>query len=124
MPADRALNLGIALPNSTSAADAIANFPANLATGGTYVVMAAGVVGATGATAFNLFINGNAREAAGTPAFALVSGSPIQFGPRIQSFLAAHRFPPLGLYLRSPAPPTSTTLLGSWFISARMIGCL
>lgn len=46
------------------------------------------------------------REASGTPAFALVSGSPIQFGPRIQSFLTAHRFPPLGLYLRDLGPGT------------------
>jgi hypothetical protein len=79
VPADRALNLGVALPNSTSAADAIANFPVNLSTGGTYVVMAAGVVGATGATAFNLFINGNAREAAtnsGNVEMALFHGSP------------------------------------------------
>ena len=79
VPADRDLNLGIALPNSTSAADAIANFPATLATGGTYVVMAAGVVGNTGATAFNLFINGAAREAAnnGTDVdITLFHGSP------------------------------------------------
>jgi len=79
VPADRDLNIGIALPNSTSAADAIANFPANLATGGTYVVTAGGVVGNTGATAFNLFINGNARETASngsTVDIALFHGAP------------------------------------------------
>jgi hypothetical protein len=79
VPADRDLNIGIALPNSTSASDAIANFPATLATGGTYVVMAAGVVGNTGATAFNLFINGDAREASGNGtdvAISLFHGSP------------------------------------------------
>jgi hypothetical protein len=79
VPADRDLNIGIALPNSMTAADAIANFPVNLATGGKYVVTAAGVVGNTGATAFNLFINGNAREAAtnaGNVDISLFHGSP------------------------------------------------
>ncbi|MFM7153494.1 MAG: DUF4397 domain-containing protein, partial [Bacteroidota bacterium] len=63
VPSDRALTVGVAGANSASAADAIATFPVNFETGKSYVVMAGGVVGATGATAFNLFVNGNAREA-------------------------------------------------------------
>lgn len=34
------------------------------------------------------------------PVFALVSGSPIQFVPRVQKFLFKNDFPPFGLYLR------------------------
>jgi phosphatidate phosphatase APP1 len=41
------------------------------------------------------------------PGFALVSGSPIQFGPRVGSFLARHGFPAgFGLYLRDLGPST------------------
>lgn len=40
------------------------------------------------------------------PAFALVSGSPVQFGPRVSSFLGRHGFPPFGLYLRDLGPGT------------------
>jgi phosphatidate phosphatase APP1 len=40
------------------------------------------------------------------PAFALVSGSPVQYVNRIRDFLAAHRFPTLGLYLRDLGPDT------------------
>lgn len=39
-------------------------------------------------------------------AFALVSGSPVQFMPRVASFLARHRFPAFGLYLRDLGPST------------------
>lgn len=46
------------------------------------------------------------RENPGNPAFALVSGSPVQFGTRIGTFLANHRFPPMGLYLRDIGPKT------------------
>jgi hypothetical protein len=41
-----------------------------------------------------------------SPAFALVSGSPVQYGGRIASFLERHHFPPLGLYLRELRPST------------------
>ncbi|WP_224365233.1 phosphatase domain-containing protein [Hyalangium versicolor] len=41
-----------------------------------------------------------------SPSFALVSGSPVQFVPRISSFLGRHGFPPLGLYLRDLGPGT------------------
>lgn len=40
------------------------------------------------------------------PVFALVSGSPVQYAPRIQGFLARHGFGPFGLYLRDLSPST------------------
>lgn len=41
------------------------------------------------------------------PAFALVSGSPVQFLPRVSTFLAKNGFPPgFGLYLRDLGPGT------------------
>jgi phosphatidate phosphatase APP1 len=39
-------------------------------------------------------------------AFALVSGSPVQFAPRVASFLQRHKFPAFGLYLRDIGPKT------------------
>ena len=68
VPADRNITIGVAGENSNSAADAIATFPATFNTGGTYVVMAGGVVGNTGATAFNLFVKEGAREISSGPA--------------------------------------------------------
>lgn len=46
------------------------------------------------------------RENPGKTAFALVSGSPVQFSSRIGTFLVNHRFPPMGLYLRDLGPNT------------------
>jgi hypothetical protein len=63
VPAGVQINIGVAGENSTSSADAIANFPVEFEAGRTYVVVAGGVVGNTGATAFNLFVNADAREA-------------------------------------------------------------
>jgi phosphatidate phosphatase APP1 len=40
------------------------------------------------------------------PVFTLVSGSPVQFVPRVAKFLALHDFPPFGLYLRDIGPNT------------------
>ncbi len=40
------------------------------------------------------------------PVFALVSGSPVQFTPRIKTFLLKNGFPFLGLYLRDLGPAT------------------
>jgi phosphatidate phosphatase APP1 len=40
------------------------------------------------------------------PAFALVSGSPVQFVPRVSAFLSRHGFPAFGLYLRDLGPGT------------------
>jgi phosphatidate phosphatase APP1 len=42
----------------------------------------------------------------GTPAFALVSGSPVQFVPRISNFLIRNAFPSFGMYLRDLGPGT------------------
>jgi phosphatidate phosphatase APP1 len=40
------------------------------------------------------------------PVFALVSGSPVQFEPRIRGFLSRHGFGPFGIYLRDLGPTT------------------
>jgi phosphatidate phosphatase APP1 len=40
------------------------------------------------------------------PAFAIVSGSPVQFAPRLARFLKRNGFPPAALYLRSLGPST------------------
>lgn len=45
-------------------------------------------------------------RAPAAPAFALVSGSPVQFVPRVSQFLTRHGFPPFGLYLRDLGPST------------------
>lgn len=47
-----------------------------------------------------------AADKAATPAFALVSGSPVQYTHRVDAFLARHRFPMFGLYLRDLGPGT------------------
>lgn len=46
------------------------------------------------------------REQTSKPAFALVSGSPVQFAPRIAAFLAKNDYPPMALYLRELGPTT------------------
>jgi phosphatidate phosphatase APP1 len=46
-------------------------------------------------------------DSGAVPAFALVSGSPVQFGPRVGDFLSLHGFPAgFGLYLRDLGPST------------------
>ncbi len=40
------------------------------------------------------------------PVFALVSGSPVQYTPRIEAFLSRHGFPVFGQYLRDLGPGT------------------
>ncbi|WP_095983296.1 phosphatase domain-containing protein [Melittangium boletus] len=46
-------------------------------------------------------------DATRVPAFALVSGSPVQFAPRVGAFLSRHGFPSgFGLYLRDLGPGT------------------
>jgi phosphatidate phosphatase APP1 len=42
----------------------------------------------------------------GRPAFALVSGSPVQYAPRLMRFLVRHGFPFFGLSLRNLGPGT------------------
>lgn len=67
LPAGVELNIGIAPGNSTSAADVIAPFNVTLASGGTYVVVANGIVSPTGyspSPAFDLHVFAAAREAA------------------------------------------------------------
>jgi hypothetical protein len=69
-PAGTPINIGVAGPNSTSAADTIKNFKATLDNGNTYVAIANGVLapGSYAAnpdarsTAFTLFIKSMARE--------------------------------------------------------------
>ena len=62
VPAEVEINLGIALSNSQSVDEALANFPVTLANGGTYVVIANGIVG--GDPAFNLEVFDMGRETA------------------------------------------------------------
>jgi phosphatidate phosphatase APP1 len=45
-------------------------------------------------------------DRAARPVFALVSGSPVQYVGRIDTFLKRHRFPNFGLYLRDLGPNT------------------
>jgi len=69
-PADIQLNIGVAPGNSTSVDDTLANFTATLANGGSYVVMANGVLDPNSYasnpdgrnTAFTLFVKDMARE--------------------------------------------------------------
>jgi hypothetical protein len=66
-PAGVQINIGIAPSNSTSATDAIANFPLTLVSGETYVVVANGIVSPTGytpATPFDLSIYAMGQEVA------------------------------------------------------------
>jgi phosphatidate phosphatase APP1 len=46
-------------------------------------------------------------DSGAVPAFALVSGSPVQFGPRVSTFLSRNGFPAgFGVYLRDIGPGT------------------
>ena len=71
-PAGVVLNIGVAPGNSTSADDTLANFQATLENGGTYVVIANGVLDPNAyapnpdgrSTAFTLFVKPMARESA------------------------------------------------------------
>lgn len=46
------------------------------------------------------------RDKGAVPGFALVSGSPVQYVPRTSRFLARHRYPFFGMYLRNLGPET------------------
>lgn len=46
------------------------------------------------------------RDKPHKPVFALVSGSPVQYVPRVTRFLQKHDFPVFGLYLRDLGPTT------------------
>ncbi|MDX1910434.1 MAG: DUF4397 domain-containing protein, partial [Saprospiraceae bacterium] len=65
VPADVAINLGVALSSSVSVDDTLVNFSATFENGKTYIVTASGIVGDLN-TPFNLNINDNARETAAT----------------------------------------------------------
>jgi hypothetical protein len=78
VPAGVEINIGVALDNSTSSADAIANFPVTLENGKTYVVAAGGIVGNMD-TPFELQINDMGIERAtadGQVSFSVLHGSP------------------------------------------------
>jgi hypothetical protein len=60
VPANVGIDIAVAPANSSSAADAIANFPVQFQDGKTYVVVASGVVG--GAQPFNLFVYDMGQE--------------------------------------------------------------
>ncbi|MBL7950110.1 MAG: DUF4397 domain-containing protein [Flavobacteriales bacterium] len=67
LPAEADLAVGIAPGNSTGVEDVIASFDFNLADGGSYILVANGIVSATGyspAPAFDLDVFATAREAA------------------------------------------------------------
>lgn len=63
--ADEEISVAVAPANSQSVNDAIATFPVTFENGGTYVVMASGIVG-NAATPFTLSVNAEARELATT----------------------------------------------------------
>lgn len=77
VPADREFVIGVAGENSSTAADAIASFPTNLATDGTYTLIAGGIVG-NAQTPFTLYAFDGAQEAgtAGNVAVSVFHGSP------------------------------------------------
>lgn len=79
VPAGAAIEVAVAVSPSNSVADAIATFPlGSLDDGGTYVVIAAGIVG-DATNGFNLYVNPAAQEAAGMMSnvdFAVFHGSP------------------------------------------------
>ena len=78
VPAGVEINLGVALDNSTSSADALVNIPVTFENGETYVAIANGIVG-DATTPFALEVNATAREAstvAGEVQLSVFHGSP------------------------------------------------
>ncbi|MEQ8702416.1 MAG: DUF4397 domain-containing protein [Phaeodactylibacter sp.] len=72
------INIGVALDNSTSAADTLVNFPVTFENGKTYVVAAGGIV-SDGDFPFTLHVNDMGQESASdgeSVAFAALHGSP------------------------------------------------
>lgn len=79
IPAERALKVSVAPAPSNSSAEAIANFDYNLEKNKAYCIVAAGVPGNTGNTAFNLFVKPNAKttsNSAGNISVQVFHGSP------------------------------------------------
>lgn len=104
VPAGVPLDIAVAPENSTSAADAIANFPLTLANGVTYAVTASGIVGDP-LTPFTLIADPGARETAVDPAkveLNVMHGAPdappvdvvVRTGGKIVSELAYGAFTP------------------------------
>ena len=78
VPADVPVDIQVATANSTSSASAFATFTVTFEAGKTYVATAAGFVGDPN-TPFTLFVNGNGRETAQSPAgvdVAVLHGAP------------------------------------------------
>ena len=77
VPAGVELNLEIALGNSTSAADALVNFPVTLEAGKTYVVVANGIVGGNPGFGLDIFDMGmETADAAENVGILFFHGSP------------------------------------------------
>ena len=77
VPAGVEINLGIALGTSTSASDAIANFPVTLEAGKTYVVVANGIVGGNPGFGLDIFDMGmETADAAENVGILFFHGSP------------------------------------------------
>ncbi len=77
VPAEVAINIGVALGNSQSVNDVLATFPVTFEEGKTYVVTASGIVGDP-TTPFTLIVDENGRETAAIPGqvdIAVIHGS-------------------------------------------------
>ncbi|HOY03849.1 MAG TPA: DUF4397 domain-containing protein [Saprospiraceae bacterium] len=74
--ADRSLNIGIALDNSTSAADALATIPVTFESGKTYVVFASGIFAGNPGFELLAFEGREANAASGQFDVAVLHGSP------------------------------------------------
>jgi hypothetical protein len=89
VPAGVEINLGVALDNSTSSADALVNIPVQFENGETYVAIANGIVGDMD-TPFTLAVSDMAREAGTNPDAVQVMafhGSPGAPNVNINDFL-------------------------------------
>lgn len=92
VPAGASVNIGVALDNSLSADDTLVNVQTALANGGTYVMVANGIIGDPNSP-FQLIINGNARETAADTAKVDVTffhGSPDAPAVDIDAIFAAN----------------------------------
>ncbi|MBN8679986.1 MAG: DUF4397 domain-containing protein [Chitinophagales bacterium] len=129
LPFGLPLDVAIAPDNSTSAADAIANFPLLLESGKNYVVTASGVVGDP-VTPFTLIVDDAAEEASADPAkvqFNVLHGAPdapavdvvVRTGSKIVSNLSYGAFTPYlsvdpGVYYLDIKPAGSNTIVQTY----------
>jgi hypothetical protein len=120
VPANRDITIGVALPNSTSAADAIATFPVNFASNNKYTVFAQGIVG-NATTPFTLQVANDAREnaPAGLVSLSILHGSPdaptVDVAERLAGSLAE------GLSYGDLTPYFSLPT-GAYFIDVKLAG--